>query len=126
MSALPPDVVYAAGEESVASLPPATGVQIWRKVFVWAFCSSVVLYFLAALIAFFTLRKHKFGRFYSLMILFMGFVLPLTLGVVSSGAIAFVYKTSSFDMPTFHALMWGCGQTLIHAFFGVSRLLATL
>ena len=66
------------------------------------------------------------SRFYSLMILFMGFVLPLTLGAVSSAAVAFVYKTSSFGMQTSHAVMWGVGQTVIHAFFGVTRIIATL
>jgi len=73
-----------------------------------------------------TLRKHKFGRFYSLMILLMGFFLPLTLGVVSSASIAFVYKTSSFGMSPFHAMIWGVGQTVVHALFGYFRLLATL
>ena len=65
-------------------------------------------------------------RFYSLMILVMGIILPLTLGVVSSASIAFVYKTSSFEMDNSHAMMWGVGQTVIHAFFGSFRLLATL
>ena len=65
-------------------------------------------------------------RFYSLMILLMGVILPLTLGVLSSACIAFVYKTSSFSMDTSHAMMWGVGQTVIHAFFGSFRLLATL
>ena len=56
----------------------------------------------------------------------MGVILPLTLGVLSSACIAFVYKTSSFSMDTSHAMMWGVGQTVIHAFFGSFRLLATL
>ena len=126
--------------------PLATGKEIWYEVFVWCFFSSVTLYSMAAGVAFLTLRKHKFGRyliqitrlirfknvvyfqyrFYSLMILFMGFVLPLTLGVLSSASVAFVYKTSSFGMETSHAIMWGAGQTVIHAFFGVTRILATL
>lgn len=109
-----------------APAPLATGREIWYEVFVWCFCSSVALYSVAALVAFLTLRKHKFGRFYSLMILFMGFVLPLTLGVLSSAAVAFVYKTSSFEMETGHAIMWGAGQTVVHAMFGVGRILATL
>jgi predicted membrane protein len=60
------------------------------------------------------------------MIMLMGVVIPLTLGVVSSASIAFVYKTSSFDMDQSHAMMWGVGQTVIHAAFGSFRLLATL
>ena len=68
----------------------------------------------------------SFDRFYSLMILLMGVIIPLTLGVVSSASIAFVYKTSSFEMSKLHAFMWGVGQTATHAFFGSVRFLATL
>ncbi len=60
------------------------------------------------------------------MIIVMGIVNPLTLGVVSSASIAFVYKTSSFEMDHTHAMMWGVGQTVIHAAFGAFRFLATL
>ena len=119
--------------------------DIWYEVFIWCLFSSIGIYVCAALVAFLTLRKHKFGRFYSLRILLMGFFLPLTLGVVSSASIAFVYKTSrlpcasynfdlpnldmkpcSFEMSTFHAMIWGVGQTVVHALFGYFRLLATL
>ena len=65
-------------------------------------------------------------RFYSLMIFLMGVIIPLTLGVVSSASIAFVYKTSSFEMSKLHAFMWGVGQTVTHAFFGSVRFLASL
>jgi len=109
-----------------AKEPLATGPDIWYEVFIWCLFSSIGIYVCAALVAFLTLRKHKFGRFYSLMILLMGFFLPLTLGVVSSASIAFVYKTSSFEMSTFHAMIWGVGQTVVHALFGYFRLLATL
>ena len=66
------------------------------------------------------------NRYYSLLIFVMGFILPLTLGAVSSACIAFVYKTSSFTMGTTHALMWGVGMTLVHAAFGTTRIMATL
>ena len=100
--------------------------EIWYQVFMWNLFSSFVLYLCLAVFAFLTLRKHKFGRFYSLMILLMGVFLPLTIGVLSSAAIAFVYKTSSFPMPQMHAIFWGAGQTAIHALFGFTRILATL
>ena len=58
------------------------------------------------------------------MILVMGVILPLTLGVVSSASIAFVYKTSSFEMDQSHAMMWGVGQTVIHAFFWIFSLIS--
>nr|ACO14605.1 Transmembrane protein 170 [Caligus clemensi] len=99
---------------------------MWYLIFIWCLGSSLFLSVLGALGAFCTLRKHKFGRFYSLMILFMGLLIPLSLGMISSAAIAFVYKTSNFKMDYTHAMMWGIGQTVIHAAFGATRILATL
>jgi hypothetical protein len=95
-------------------------------VFMWCFVSSVFLYSIAAVIAFSMLRRHKLGKFYSVMILLMGTVIPCSLGLLSSAAIAFVYKHSSFSMVPTHAMMWGVGQTVIHAAVGFTRILATL
>ena len=53
-------------------------------------------------------------------------VLLPSLGLLSSGAIAFVYKHSNFSMVPIHAMMWGVGQTVIHAAVGFTRILATL
>jgi hypothetical protein len=95
-------------------------------VFLWCFISSVFLYSIAAIIAFSMLRRHKLGKFYSVMILLMGAIIPCSLGLLSSAAIAFVYKHSSFSMVPTHAMAWGLGQTLIHAAVGFTRILATL
>ncbi len=46
----------------VPPAPPPSGFDIWYQVFLWCLCSSIFLYALASAIAFFTLRKHKFGR----------------------------------------------------------------
>jgi len=100
--------------------------EMWMAVFMWCFVSSVFLYSIAAVIAFIILRKHKFGRFYGLMIIIMGTIIPCSLGVLSSAAVAFVYKHSSFSMVPTHAMMWGVGQTVIHAAVGFTRILATL
>ena len=56
----------------------------------------------------------------------MGFVLPLTSGVLSSAAVAFVYRASSYQMPPLYALLWGIGQTVMAACIGFTRILATL
>ncbi|TRY62041.1 hypothetical protein TCAL_11150 [Tigriopus californicus] len=98
---------------------------IWY-MFQGCFLSSVTIYGLASLTSFLILRKHKFGRFYSIMILFMGFVIPLTLGIISSTSIAFVYHTSNIPLLPQPAFLWGVGQTIVHALFGLSRVLATL
>jgi hypothetical protein len=56
----------------------------------------------------------------------MGVVTALTSGVLSSAAIAFVYRASSFQMAPLYAMFWGVGQTLLGAAIGFTRVLATL
>lgn len=96
------------------------------SVWMWCVFSSAVIYSFAAILAFTTLRRHKLGRFYSVSILTMGLAVPLSLGLITSAAIAFVYKHSNFSMAPIHAAMWGAGQTVIHAAVGLTRILATL
>lgn len=81
---------------------------------------------IAAIIAFATLRKHKFGKFFPIFILIMGVVPPMSSGVVTSAAIAFVYRASSLPMSPLHAYFWGLGQTAVAACIGFTRILATL
>jgi len=100
--------------------------EMWIAVFMWCFVSSVFIYSIAALIAFSMLRRHKLGKFYSVMILVMGTIIPCSLGLLSSAAVALVYKHSSLSMFPTHAMMWGVGQTVIHAAVGFTRILATL
>lgn len=92
----------------------------------WSLISSIFVHTCAALIAFVTLRKHKFGRFFSILILVIGVVSPATSGIVSSAAIAFVHRVSSLQMLPVYALVWGIGQTIVSAFVGYLRILATL
>ena len=47
---------------------------------------------------YYVVKSYFFLRFYSVMILVMGLIIPLSLGLLSSGAIAFVYKHSNFSM----------------------------
>ncbi|KAJ9580266.1 hypothetical protein L9F63_004079 [Diploptera punctata] len=70
--------------------------------------------------------KHKFGKFFPIFILVMGVLAPLTSGVVSSAAVAFVYRASSLQMQPLYALIWGVGQTFLAACIGFTRILATL
>uniref|UniRef100_A0A0K8TNA2 Putative conserved plasma membrane protein n=1 Tax=Tabanus bromius TaxID=304241 RepID=A0A0K8TNA2_TABBR len=100
--------------------------EMWYYIFLWALFSSIFVHTCAALIAFVTLRKHKFGRFFSILILVMGFISPATSGVVSSAAIAFVHRASSLHMSPIYAMVWGIGQTIVSACLGLTRILATL
>lgn len=103
-----------------------TFAEMWYHIFLWSLFSSVFVHTCAALVAFVTLRKHKFGRFFSILILVIGVVSPATSGVVSSAAIAFVHRASSLQMSPVYALVWGIGQTALSACIGYTRILATL
>ncbi|GFN89830.1 transmembrane protein 170a-like [Plakobranchus ocellatus] len=115
---------------SVISLSPNdkidTFVEIWYQVFLWALFSSLFVHIVAALIAFLRLRKHSIGRWIPLAILTMGVLSPLTGGVVSSAAVAGVYRASDMVMIPFYALVWGVGQTFVVIIISFSRILATL
>lgn len=65
-------------------------------------------------------------RFFPLLIIIMGVLLPLTSGVVSSAAVAFVYRASGYQMPPLYAMFWGIGQTVLPVCVGFTRILATL
>lgn len=56
----------------------------------------------------------------------MGIGGPLTCGVFTSAAVAFVYRSSSHSMTPLYACIWGIGQTVLAAAVGFTRILATL
>ncbi|KAL5286619.1 TMEM170B family protein [Megaselia abdita] len=99
---------------------------MWYHIFVWTLFSSIFIHTCAAVVAFVTLRKHKFGRFFSILILVMGVVFPVTSGAVSSACIAFVHRASSIQISAIYAMIWGVGQTILSACLGFTRILATL
>lgn len=59
---------------------------MWYGVFLWAVVSSLAFHVPAALLALFTLRHHKYGRFMSVSVLLMGIVGPITAGTLTSTA----------------------------------------
>ncbi|KAF7381415.1 hypothetical protein HZH66_013809 [Vespula vulgaris] len=107
-------------------MPLTSFAEMWYQIFLWALFSSVFVHMIAGTICFATLRQHKYGKFFPLLIIIMGILLPLTSGVLSSAAVAFVYRASSHQMPPLYALVWGIGQTFVAACVGFTRILATL
>ncbi|EFN80071.1 Transmembrane protein 170A, partial [Harpegnathos saltator] len=107
-------------------MPLTSFAEMWYQIFLWALFSSIFVHTIAGAICFATLRQHKYGKFFPLLIIIMGVLLPLTSGVVSSAAVAFVYRASGYQMPPLYALFWGIGQTVVAACVGFTRILATL
>ncbi|KAG9475261.1 hypothetical protein GDO78_003615 [Eleutherodactylus coqui] len=61
--------------------------EMWYGVFLWALVSSLFFHIPAGLLALFTLRHHKYGRFMSVGILLMGILEPLSAGILTSKGI---------------------------------------
>ncbi|XP_015521878.1 transmembrane protein 170A [Neodiprion pinetum] len=113
-------------DENALYNPLSSFLQMWYQIFLWALFSSIFVHTIAAAICFATLRKHKYGKFFPLLIIIMGVLLPLTSGILSSAAVAFVYRASGYQMLPLYALLWGIGQTVMAACVGFTRILATL
>lgn len=82
----PPGPLEACGPR--AALTALFSSEMWYGVFLWALVSSLAFHVPAALLALFTLRHHKYGRFMSVSVLLMGIVGPITAGTLTSTASA--------------------------------------
>nr|XP_008521636.1 PREDICTED: transmembrane protein 170A isoform X1 [Equus przewalskii]XP_023493112.1 transmembrane protein 170A isoform X1 [Equus caballus] len=111
---------------AVCYLPSPFPTEMWYGVFLWALVSSLFFHVPAGLLALFTLRHHKYGRFMSVSILLMGIVGPITAGILTSAAIAGVYRAAGKEMIPFEALTLGTGQTFCVVVVSFLRILATL
>uniref|UniRef100_A0A3P9NK75 Transmembrane protein 170A n=2 Tax=Poecilia reticulata TaxID=8081 RepID=A0A3P9NK75_POERE len=100
--------------------------EMWYGVFLWAAVSSIIFHLPAALISLATLRQHKIARFTPIAILLMGLLGPVCGGVLTSAAIAGVYKAAGKTMMSFEAFVFGVGQSFCVVLISFLRILATL
>ncbi|XP_063169253.1 transmembrane protein 170A [Candoia aspera] len=100
--------------------------EMWYGVFLWVLVSSLFFHIPAGLLALFTLRRHRYGRFMPVGIFLMGLVGPLAAGTLTSAAIAGVYRAAGKKMIPFEALTLGVGQTFCVVVISSLRILATL
>ncbi|CAM4582847.1 hypothetical protein PO909_031993 [Leuciscus waleckii] len=100
--------------------------EMWYGVFLWAVVSSLMFHLPVALLALATLRRHKMARFFPIGILLMAIIGPLFGGVLTSAAIAGVYKAAGKSMFSLEALVFGVGQSLCVFIISFFRVLATL
>nr|XP_006641575.1 PREDICTED: transmembrane protein 170A [Lepisosteus oculatus] len=100
--------------------------EMWYGVLLWALVSSLAFHLPAALLALVTLRQHKVARFTPLAILLMSIVGPALGGVLTSAAIAGVYKAAGKTMMSLEALVFGVGQSFCVLVISFLRVLATL
>ncbi|XP_072836949.2 transmembrane protein 170A [Pogona vitticeps] len=112
------------GSACPAALCPFS--EMWYGVFLWALVSSLFFHVPAGLLALFTLRQHRYGRFVSVSIFLMGILGPLAAGTLTSAAVAGVYRSAGKEMIPFEALILGVGQTVCVVLISFLRILATL
>ncbi|XP_017883964.1 transmembrane protein 170A [Ceratina calcarata] len=122
----PPVNVRTVNTGNIFYTPLTSFAEMWYQIFLWALFSSIFVHTIAGAMCFATLRQHKYGKFFPLLIIIMGVLLPLTSGVLSSAAVAFVYRASRYPMSPLYALLWGIGQTVVAGCVGFTRILATL
>ncbi|XP_013865737.1 transmembrane protein 170A [Austrofundulus limnaeus] len=109
---------------NVTSLSDFSGM--WCGVFLWTAVSSLIFHLPAALLSLAALRQHKIARLMSIAIILMGVLGPLFGGVLTSAAIAGVYKAAAKTMSPLEAFVFGVGQSFCVVFISFVRILATL
>ncbi|XP_066572140.1 transmembrane protein 170B [Amia ocellicauda] len=100
--------------------------EMWYWVFLWALFSSMFVHGAVGVLMFIMLQRHKQGRLITFILISAGFLASLTGGVITSAAVAGVYRVAGKDMAPMEALVFGVGQTVLTILISVSRILATL
>uniref|UniRef100_A0A673LI88 Transmembrane protein 170B n=1 Tax=Sinocyclocheilus rhinocerous TaxID=307959 RepID=A0A673LI88_9TELE len=103
-----------------------TPKEMWYWVFLWCLFSSLFIHSAVGLLMCVTLQRHKRGRLITLVLISVGFLASLTGGVITSAAVAGVYRVAGKDMAPLEALVFGVGQTALTVIISFSRILATL
>ncbi|XP_036809452.1 transmembrane protein 170B-like [Oncorhynchus mykiss] len=100
--------------------------EMWYWVFLWCLFSSLLVHGAMGLLMLVMLQRHKRGRLITLVLVSLGFLTSLVGGVITSAAVAGVYRVAGKDMAPLQALVFGVGQTTLSVLVSFSRILATL
>ncbi|XP_062500913.1 transmembrane protein 170A-like [Corticium candelabrum] len=83
----------------------------WLAIFLWAFGSSLIVHFIAGIVASYQMRGKPFAFYIPILFVLYG-ALTITLSSsISSVVIVSVYKTSLFSLSRTEMVVWGIGQT---------------
>ncbi|XP_069476606.1 transmembrane protein 170B [Ambystoma mexicanum] len=100
--------------------------EMWYWVFLWALFSSLFVHGAAGVLMFVMLQRHKHGRLISLILVSVGFLASVTGAMITSAAVAGIYRVAGKNMAPLEALVFGVGQTVLTIIISFSRILATL
>ncbi|CAF0799969.1 unnamed protein product [Adineta steineri] len=100
--------------------------DIWAEIFLWCFMTSIVVHLIASIIAVRSLRSHKIGRWYSVLILLAGIITPIIPSAFTSGLLSAMFYAASVEIKPFFCCLLGVGQTFIILSFSFLKILSTL
>ncbi|XP_032078969.1 LOW QUALITY PROTEIN: transmembrane protein 170B [Thamnophis elegans] len=100
--------------------------EMWYWVFLWALFSSLFVHGAAGVLMFVMLQRHRQGRVISLIVVSIGFLGSVTGAMITSAAVAGIYRVAGKSMAPMEALVFGVGQTVLTIIISFSRILATL
>jgi len=100
--------------------------DIWYQIFLYCLATTLLMHGLAALVSIRSLRKHTYGRYLPILLILLGFLYPLTGGLVTSAFIAWIYTAANYSMEKHYAFVYGAGQTLCLFITSFIRLYGTL
>ncbi|XP_044114866.1 transmembrane protein 170B [Neovison vison] len=100
--------------------------EMWYWIFLWALFSSLFVHGAAGVLMFVMLQRHRQGRVISLIAVSVGFLASVTGAMITSAAVAGIYRVAGKNMAPLEALVWGVGQTVLTLIISFSRILATL
>ncbi|XP_042320683.1 transmembrane protein 170B [Sceloporus undulatus] len=100
--------------------------EMWYWVFLWALFSSLFVHGAAGVLMFVMLQRHRQGRVISVIVISIGFLGSVTGAMITSAAVAGIYRVAGKSMAPLEALVFGVGQTVLTLIISFSRILATL
>uniref|UniRef100_A0A8C0ARH7 Transmembrane protein 170B n=1 Tax=Buteo japonicus TaxID=224669 RepID=A0A8C0ARH7_9AVES len=100
--------------------------EMWYWVFLWALFSSLFVHGAVGVLMFVMLQRHRQGRLISVIVVSIGFLGSITGAMITSAAVAGIYRVAGKNMAPLEALVFGVGQTVLTLIISFSRILATL
>ncbi|NWW52279.1 T170B protein, partial [Pedionomus torquatus] len=121
-----------AGDGSMINLSVQQVLSLWAHgtmwywVFLWALFSSLFVHGAVGVLMFVMLQRHRQGRLISVIVVSIGFLGSVTGAMITSAAVAGIYRVAGKNMAPLEALVFGVGQTVLTLIISFSRILATL
>jgi len=103
-----------------------TFTDLFNYIFLWAFFSIATFHMVAGIISFAMLRKHKYGKYTTVCILFYGILTSVAMCSLTSAALSFVLKEAKITVSPIQAMVCGISQFGLFMIFSFLRPMPTL